>query len=347
VATEDQCAACGERNPAGSTFCVFCGTYLGWDEPGRGPVAAPQPPQPTVSPVDIAQPPPTATGPAAWTPQPASGSPTPQTVLPGGCPSCGQQNDSTRRFCSRCGTPLAAAAPRLVAPSQQATDTRRGWWPFGDPAERRARRDYRRSLPLLYRWRRVIVTALVLILIPLLLTAVGRDPVGWAKDRWYDLRGSTDPIPDVTAKAVPPDSVPLPYDVLGVVDNSASDAWATEWRSGTATAGDCGGAEGVGQILLVLKEPTRIRGLDIWTGVSDPGERRRQFRPRRLDVSFGKDGCVSDELTDTAERQRVDFDTEVEVGSVTIAIGSTFAPDVNPARNLVAIGRIVLLRRPG
>ena len=26
VATEDQCGACGERNPAGSAFCVFCGS---------------------------------------------------------------------------------------------------------------------------------------------------------------------------------------------------------------------------------------------------------------------------------------------------------------------------------
>ena len=192
----------------------------------------------------------------------------------------------------------------------------------------------------------MIVTALALIVIPLLMTAVGRDPVGWAKDRWYDLRNSTEPITDVTAEAVPPDSVPLPYDVLGVVDKSASDAWATEWRSDTAPAGGCGGAEGVGEIRLVLKDATRVRGLYIWTGVTG-GERLSQFRPRRLDVSYGESGCSSDELKDTPDRQRVDFDTGSEVGSITIAIGSTFAPEVDPPRDLVAIGRIVLLRRPG
>ena len=40
MATEDQCSACGERNPAGSAFCVFCGTYLGWEVAGQGPAAA-------------------------------------------------------------------------------------------------------------------------------------------------------------------------------------------------------------------------------------------------------------------------------------------------------------------
>jgi hypothetical protein len=348
VATEDQCAACGERNPAGSTFCVFCGTYLDWDEPGRGPVApqpGPQQPQPTVPPVGVVQPPPTAVGPAAVTSQPASGSPTPQTMQPGGCPSCGQQNDAARRFCSRCGTPLAAAAPRLVAPSRQATDTRRGWWPFGDPSARRARRDYRRSLPLFYRWRRVIVTLASLLGISVLVTAIGGHPVDWTKDRWYDLTGATDPITDVTAEEDPPDSADKRYPVGGVVDRSAAGAWATQWHSDTVAPGDCRGAEGVGRIRLVLKEPTRVRGLYIWAGVTG-GERLGQFRPRRLDVSFGEDGCVHHELADIADRQRVDFDTQDKVDSITIGVGSTFTQEVNTKEDLVAIGRIVLLKRP-
>ncbi|MGB5951162.1 MAG: hypothetical protein WBG57_01470, partial [Ornithinimicrobium sp.] len=29
---EGQCEACGEPNPAGTQFCLFCGEYLGWTE---------------------------------------------------------------------------------------------------------------------------------------------------------------------------------------------------------------------------------------------------------------------------------------------------------------------------
>jgi len=341
VATEDQCAACGESNPAGSAFCLFCGTYLGWDEPGGGPATS------RSSPVGLAQPTPTAPGPAT-TPPPANTVRPLPTTQAGGCPACGQHNDSTRRFCSRCGTPLAAAAPTLVVAAQPpvtSSPTGSRWWSFGDPAERRARREYRRSLPPLYRWRRVIVTVVALVGTTLLLTAVGRDPVGWVKQRWYDLTGATVVVADVTAEAVPPNSVASSFDAADVVDGAAEDAWATAWSADTPTAEGCGGATGVGRIVLLLEEPTRIRGLDVWAGVSRAGDRQRQFRPRRLDISFGNE-CVTRELEDRAGRQPVEFDTGVEVDSLTIAVGSAYAPKTAPPVELVAIGRIDLLRRP-
>ena len=179
----------------------------------------------------------------------------------------------------------------------------------------------------------------------LLLTVVGRDPVGWVKQRWYDLRSETEVVSDVTAEAVPPDSVASPYTVEGVVDSADADAWAAAWNSDTVAARECDPSEYVGKIRLVLQEPTRVRGLDVWAGVARAGDRPRQFRPRRLDVSFDGE-CVTGELDDKRGPQRVEFDTGREVDSITIAVGSAYPPKTAPPQDLVAIGRVDLLRRP-
>jgi hypothetical protein len=191
----------------------------------------------------------------------------------------------------------------------------------------------------------VIVTVVAVLGTTLLLNVAGRDPVGWVKQRWYDLRGETEVISDVVAEAVPPDSVASSYSVEGVVDSADVDAWAATWNSDTAARGECDPTEYVGKIRLILKDATRVRGLDVWPGVAAAGDRGRQFRPRRLDVSFdGK--CITEELDDKPGPQRVDFDTGGEVDSITIAVGSAYAPKTAPPRDLVAIGRIDLLRRP-
>ena len=166
VATEDQCGACGERNPAGSAFCVFCGTYLGWDEPGHGPARRPRahgrtgrpeargtgPSPPRRSPrrpaaVPPRRPPPRSdVGPAAPTGTP--------------CPQCGQDNPATRRFCSRCGYPLVAATAAAADPGPHrppqhgAGGTRR-------PGPRAV--STAGACRALYRWRRVLVTLAVIV----------------------------------------------------------------------------------------------------------------------------------------------------------------------------------------
>ena len=191
----------------------------------------------------------------------------------------------------------------------------------------------------------MIVTVVAVLGTTLLLNVAGRDPVGWVKQRWYDLRGETEVISDVAAEAVPPDSVASPYTVEGVVDSAEVDAWAATWRSDTVAAAECDPSEYVGKIRLILKEPTRVRGLDVWAGVARAGDRQQQFRPRRLDVSFDGE-CVTDELDDKPGPQRVDFDTGEAVDSITIAVGSAYPPKTDPPKELVAIGRVDLLRRP-
>jgi len=343
VATEDQCSACGERNPAGSAFCVFCGTYLGWDEPGRGPAgrtdtgATPVTERPTTAtqpaPPSPPQPSPVPSQPAP-TPAPPTSSGTP-------CPNCGQDNPATRRFCGRCGYPLVAATA-AATPSRPAGTPQRGWW---DPEARAARREYRRSLPPLYRWRRVLVSLGVVVGVVLVLTLTGNNPVGYVQERWRELTGDVQPVDNVTAAARPKGSVAPTYDIKNL-PGSREEAWATAWPEGATASGECWESPAAGAIVLRWDEPTRVRGLDVWAGLdADNSDRARQFLPKRLGVTFG-DLCVPLDLKSTPDRQRLPFDTKTEVTSLVITVADVYPNSATPAENLVAIGGIEVLHQP-
>src|SRR4029453_18451260 len=86
----DVCEACGERNPAGSAFCVYCGVYLGWDQrDGDDQSAAPT----ATNAAQAAATAPPATGPGSAGSGPyaggrpdAGGYPGPGAASPGGHP---------------------------------------------------------------------------------------------------------------------------------------------------------------------------------------------------------------------------------------------------------------------
>jgi zinc-ribbon domain len=344
VDAEDQCSACGERNPAGTAFCLFCGVYLGWNEPGRGPASssAGTPPAGTG----------TAPGSGAAAPvAPPTAPPDPVPSSPGApCPHCGQPNPPDRRFCGRCGYPLVAApVPTSRTPVPQ-TSERRGWWArWSNPDERRAKREYRRSLPPFYRWRRVLVTVGVVAAAALVLVVTGNNPVGYVHERWLDLTVDPVPIADVTATARPPGSVAPTYDV-SKLPGERRDAWATDWPAGTTTLTGCGSTPNrTGRIVLGWDQPTRVRGLEVWAGVAAEKGRLNQFRPRRLDVTYldhGAARCVELSLHDAADGQRLSFDTGSDVTSLLVSVGSVFPPTAQPSTTLVAIGGIQVLHRP-
>ncbi|HEY6570681.1 MAG TPA: zinc ribbon domain-containing protein [Candidatus Limnocylindrales bacterium] len=111
------CKVCGATNEQGATFCGTCGAFLEWsgeqvqDGSTQGGVAPPIYPPPP----DVAAP---TTGPAS---DPVPVPPNPEPAPPGSivCPNCGQINESTRVYCSRCATELAAVAiatDQVVAP---------------------------------------------------------------------------------------------------------------------------------------------------------------------------------------------------------------------------------------
>ncbi len=114
------------------------------------------------------------------------------------CPTCGRVNPGTRRFCSRCGYGFVS----FEAPDPYAANY--GSWGASEGAQdRAARREYRRSLPPLYRWRRVIIGVLVLVLATVGIVAVRRDPIGIVKDGWYALNKKFVTVAPVRAEVVP------------------------------------------------------------------------------------------------------------------------------------------------
>jgi hypothetical protein len=359
------CDACGEPNPARSAFCSNCGTYLGWEAEttGRhqqvgsspteraGPITSETEPaavqevstprqsesgNPPQVPTPRRQPSPVTDGPASTATIPVTSPTEPP------CPACGRLNPRSRRFCAKCGQPLQS---RAVAWRARQPEQRQSWWDrFRDPSARA----YRRSLPARYRWRRVLIGVVALACVVALLTVLGRNPVGWIKQRWYDLRDTTVPVDITGVVPEPAESVADGYSTEFLADKSEADAWATAWSQETQPATECGGAAGVGKVVLSLSQPTRIRGMAIVAGLAaDHQDRQRQFRPQRVDIVFDG-GCTSVNLANEVGRQNTEFDTDVPVSQLTLAIASAYPPPrAEGALHLVAISEVTLLARPG
>ena len=129
----------------------------------RGP-STPQPAQspapPTVQPgpqpvAHTAAQPAAGTGPAGYPPQPV-------VTIPAGHTACRPAATRTMRAAGSAAG-AACPAPRHADRPCRAPREQQSWWQrFRDPTDRRARREYRRSLPPLYRWRRVLIGLLVI-----------------------------------------------------------------------------------------------------------------------------------------------------------------------------------------
>jgi hypothetical protein len=346
----DVCEACGERNPAGSAFCVYCGVYLGWDEREEEPeTARPQPAAGT---------PATAAAPVATTRETQRPAPEPQAptapipVLPAGhapCPACAHPNPSTRRFCGKCGHALRPGSGGAIAAPRQ--PQHRSWWQrFRDPVDRKARRDYRRSLPPLYRWRRVLIVALCIGLAIGGSYALGRDPVNWAKARWHDVRGSLVVVDGIGFQAVPDGSTANGFDPAALGSPESDDAWATAWSpQAVVPAKGCNGQKAAaGTVRLALPQPARVRQLEIVSGLpKDDDNRPFQFRPSRLLVMYGDGGCTPLDLKDDSAVQTFAVDTGVPVSSLTIAVAAAYPARGDARQDLVALSGVRVYSRPG
>ena len=362
MVTERRCDSCGEPNPADSTFCAFCGTYLGWHEPGRGPAAAPTTPPYSAPPPSDPRP---SAGPAPVTPvqpAPASRQPTPQPAstqpipaVPSAatagapCPHCGQPNEPSRRFCSRCGYVLTAPDAPQPRPAP-ATRTGSGWRFWRPSPERLARREYRRSLPPFYRWRRVILAVAAIAGVGVLVSVLDQDPVGRVRGLWYEFRDTTTPVADVEA-GVSDGRGQRPVPDTAVVDRDPSTVWSRSWVAGTTYVG-CSDAERDGFVVLRLPEPARVRELEIHAGLAaGVNERDLQFRPETVDVSWQEAGketrdCVPVTLDDTADPQRPDLDTKVEVDRLRVSVSAVFEPKSERLQSPVSIRKLVVRVRP-
>ena len=364
----DVCTGCGEPNPPGTQFCLFCGIYLGWDDPGEGggeptgplldPPTAPLPESPPdqadaaapaagaastsapVTPAPVTAAPPTATAALAG-PDPGPPVATAAPIVPHGpvCPSCGRDVVAGRRFCGHCGQVLAHGAP-VRAPAPR----RRRWWQRLLRSDTRvARRAYRRSLPPLYRWRRVGIVVLLVGLVGGAFAVIGRDPIGWGTDRWYDLTDKLEAVTDVTVRAEPEDAVVGDHVATGLIDHNPETAWVTEWEPPEEPA-RCGAAPG-GRVVLSFPE-TRVRGLRVITGVTDPSTRPLQQIPTQLHVMLPDGTCRTVDLDRSPEVQDVAFDSQVPVSRLTISIGATFRSDDDRVEDVAGLSELGLVARP-
>jgi hypothetical protein len=276
---------------------------------------------------------------------PSPGGYAPMQPVPGGpCPRCGRVNDAQLRFCGKCGlvliadqTGVAGGAGRQARP--------KGWWQrLWDSHDRAARRAYRRSLPPLYRWRRVLIAILLLGLGIGGLYALRQHPLRWVIERWYDLFNTTNVVTGVTAKVNPPQATAAGSEPAALTDTSKA-SWSMTWKP-KQEGESCGGAPGTGVILLTIPDATRVREIDIAAGlpVDDPA-RQLQFRPKSIGIRFDGGDCRSFPLENAAGEQPIKVDSEVPVQTIQIGVDTTYAAPAD-GQPLLSITEVRVKSRP-
>ncbi len=202
------------------------------------------------------------------------------------CPTCGTVNPGTRRYCGHCGYSFVAA---------YGTDPYVDWSAWTPQAmaarDREAAREYRRSLPPLYRWRRVIIGALVFVLFVGFGAVLQLGPVALAQDGWHRMAKQYVVVSGVQVMVNPttasaPDSNPQ-----ALVDSSQQE-WTMTW-SPTGSSAACGAAPGTGTLIFTFPA-TRVRQVVVWSGL-DAGNPQRalQPQPQVIGIGFPDGSCQS------------------------------------------------------
>ena len=371
------CAECGEPATRDTEFCVQCGAFLDWSgseqkavevertEPvvttatggpaGSGVTAAaavppPRDPEPARRTAGarvaggLSEP---AARPADPPARQAIVQPAAVEPSPSGCRRCGTDNPPELRFCRKCG--LEFSPPRQATAWDAQPRPRMPWWRriFGGnrtPSERAALRAYRRSLPMRYRLIRVGVAVVVALLVAGAVLAVNRDPIGWAKARWYDFKGTVVPVRDITPTLDPAGSENADFPPPYAIDGDEGTAWAANW-TGTGKPEGCGTPNTAAGLLLTFQEPVDLRRLDVRAGLptADPA-RLTQHRPRVLELRFSDGDCVTLPVRDSGDLQVVELDP-VSTTSVRMDVVAVYPADAAGA-TLVALSEIALFQRP-
>jgi hypothetical protein len=207
--------------------------------------------------------------------------------------------------------------------------------------DRAARKAYRRSLPPLYRWRRVIIGVLVAALIVVIAVALRSDPVGIVKGAWYGLRQQYVWVRPVQATVIPPEATAAKSDPAALVDESDNE-WTMNWTP--TGVSPCGPAPGTGFIMLTFA-PTRIRLMQIVPGLAESNpERKLQPLPQVLGIDFGDGKCKTIELRSAPGMQTIKIDSKQKVTQMRIGIHS--ATPLANAEPLISITEVILKAYP-
>lgn len=251
------------------------------------------------------------------------------------CPSCGTINPGTRRFCSRCGYAFLSggtnpyAGYSYLSPASEAAK------------DRAARKAYRRSLPPLYRWRRVIIAVLLVALVTVLAVLLQSDPVGIVKGAWYSLTQQYVRVKPVSVAVFPTEATAAKSRPAALVDESENE-WTMKWLpSGDSS---CGPAPGTGFVVITFA-PTRIRMIQIAPGLAATNPQRKlQPLPRVVGISFDSNSCQSFTLDPKPDQQVIKIDSKTKVSQVMIGIGSAYpAPNAKP---LISLTEVILKADP-
>jgi hypothetical protein len=213
---------------------------------------------------------------------------------------------------------VATASVPFTAPSPPSG--LRGWWlRLGDSHDRNARRAYRRSLPPLYRWRRVLIVVLIGALCAGAIVVTDRQPVRWATDRWYDVTGATENIVDIVPTVEPAEVTLAGSDPSRLVDGDEA-AWSMAWQP-DEKGEPCPAAPGT-VVVLSLPAPRRILSINIWAGLpAEDSERNLQARPSSLAISLDGGAWTCAPLDPgKADRQKVLIEDRARVTSVRIGV---------------------------
>lgn len=322
------CEACGEANPPGTEFCRNCNEFLAWDSATAQRRPSTSATAPT-SPVR-ATPPTEQTVPVAAQPVPEQA---PVETVDHGygtqtqdqtyeqpvyadvtCPYCGTVNPPTRRFCAHCGYNFYP---------EYGTDGGVDWSSWTPQAaaarDREARRAYRRSLPPLYRWRRVIIGVLVFALCVGLGALLRRDPVALATAGWHRINNDYVTVAGVQVQVEPADATVPGSDPRSLVDGTEQE-WTMTWApTGSST---CGAAPGTGTVIFTFPA-TQITRVVIAPGLAAANAQRpTQPRPATVGLSFDNGPCQSADLADDAKQQVININSEVPVTRMTLGVGS-------------------------
>jgi len=309
------CEACGEANPPGTEFCRNCNEFLAWDSTTakRQPstVTSTASTVPATPAVEQTVP---ITEQTAPDHQAAVASPVDHGYSDVSCPYCSAVNPPTRRFCAHCGYNFYA---------EHGTDPGvdwSGWTPQAIAAhDREARRAYRRSLPPLYRWRRVIIGAVLFALFVGFGALLSRDPVALANQTWHRVNNDYVTVAGVQVQVDPADASVSGSDPRSLVDGTEQE-WTMAWApTGPST---CGAAPGTGTVIFTFP-PTQIRRVVIAPGLAATNAQRpTQPRPAAIGLSFDNGPCRAETLADDAAQQVIIIDSAVPVTRMTLGIGS-------------------------
>lgn len=339
------CEACGEANPPGTEFCRNCNGFLAWDsetanrQPSTASVTATGPAVPTQPVEEQAMPTVEQVVPPEEQVVPTEGQSVPiveqavpnqvpvdpryadtqahdqqaQTDL--SCPYCGTVNPPTRRFCTHCGYSFVA---------ESGTDGSVDWSSWTPQAmaarDREARKAYRRSLPPLYRWRRVVIAVVGFAMFVGLGALLSRNPVALARDGWHKVNNDYVTVAGVRVRVDPAEATVPGSDPASLLDGTEQE-WTMAWSpTGSST---CGAAPGTATVVFTFPA-TQIRRVVIASGLAATNPQRpTQPRPAEIGIAFDDGPCHAESLIDDPKEQVITIDSgRRPVTQMTLGIAS-------------------------